>query len=99
METVLRLAEDLVPYVIRGDKRITLRKGHREFGPEVEIAGYTAVVDSVEYFKLKDVPLEVLNDDGFENHDDALQGMKRFYPDITMETEMTAIRFHLPQLL
>jgi len=94
-ETTVRLAEDLIPSMLSGQKRVTIRKGIRDFAPEIEIAGYAAIVDSVEYFQLEAVPFEVFISDGFTSFTDVLVGMERFYPDINPQTSVTVLRFHL----
>ena len=97
MERIVRLAEDLIPAMLSGDKQVTIRKGVREYEPEIEIAGYPAVVDSVEHYQLEAVPFEILLSDGFESFTDTLVRMERFYPDITAETMVTVLRFHLKE--
>lgn len=94
-ETELRLAEDLIPHILDGSKKVTLRKGYRDFTENITIAGYPAVVESVSHYLLETCPLEVLQDDGFEDVKDAIEGMKRHYPDITGKTPVTVVRFHL----
>jgi hypothetical protein len=94
-ETSVRLAEDLIPAMVAGKKTVTIRKGKREFAPEIDIAGYPAIADSVEYYTLSTCPLDVLVNDGFHSFQDTVDSMKRFYPDITPDTEVTVLRFHL----
>jgi len=94
-ETTLRLADDLIDGILDGSKRVTLRKGYRDFTENITIAGYPAVVESVKHYTLETCPLEVLQDDGFQDVDDAIQGMMRHYPDITGKSPVTVVRFHL----
>lgn len=95
METSIRLHEDLIPSMLSGAKQVTIRKGIREFSPEITIAEYPAVVDSVEYYTLKECPLEVLVSDGFTSFHHVMESMKIYYPDITPDTEVSVIKFHL----
>jgi hypothetical protein len=97
VEKEVKLAEDLIPSMLSGAKKVTIRKGIREFAPEIEIAGYPAIVDSVEHYQLEAVPFEILMSDGFVSFTDTLVRMERFYPDITAETVVTVLRFHLKE--
>ena len=97
----LTLFEDVFDALATG-KTTTIRKGR------IDIALGTLLFESTErkrqelvtvkmvYFCfLKDV-LEVdLRNDGFKNHTDMSKKMKRFYPDITLHTEVTVIKFML----
>jgi hypothetical protein len=95
LESIVKLADDLIPSMLSGAKKVTIRKGTREYAPEIEIAGYPAVVDSVEHYPLGAVPFEILLSDGFVSFTDTLERLARFYPDITFETMVTVLRFHL----
>jgi len=95
IEKTLRLAEDLIPLLQSGEKLVTIRKGLRLFGSTVEIEGHLAAVDCVEHSTIAKCPLKVLKDDGFKSRKDAVTKMKRFYPDITKNTDITIVRFHL----
>lgn len=95
METSIRLADDLIPAMLSGSKTVTIRKGKREFADEIEIAGHAAQVKTVEYYSLETCPLDVLLADGFHSFKDVVDGMKRFYPDITPDSDVTVVRFAL----
>jgi len=95
----LILAEDIFDQLETG-KRTTIRKGRRSINlDELEFESLTEkrkavyYARMVYYCKLKDVLESDLINDGFENHADLLDKMKRFYPDLTDETELTVIRF------
>jgi hypothetical protein len=95
IETTLRLAEDLIPLLESGQKLVTIRKGKRQFGAFVTIEGKEAAIDQVEHSTINSCSLQVLKDDGFVSRKDAIKKMKRFYPDITGDTDITIVRFHL----
>lgn len=95
IEKELRLADDLIPNLVSGEKLVTIRKGKRSFGSTVRIAGYLAAVDLVQYWTLNTVPFAILKADGFKSREDAIEGMKRFYPDLTGDTDITIVEFHL----
>ena len=50
-------------------------------------------VYQVVHIYLKLVPDPVAQDDGFEDAEDMYEGMKRFYPDLTPDDEVTIIYF------
>lgn len=98
---VLKLADDLFGPLREGKKLTTIRKGRRDVllgalrfdGAEDESLTEVVNVTSVTFTTLAGVAKEVLWSDGFDDHDDALEQMKRFYPDIKLSTEVTVIDF------
>ena len=50
-------------------------------------------VKEVYYCFLKNVKLDDVIKDGFRNHQDMADQMKRFYPDITLDIEVTVVKF------
>lgn len=95
IEKELRLAEDLIPSLVFGEKLVTIRKGKRMFGSTVRIAGHLAAVDLVQHSTINSCSLKILKNDGFKSRKDAVEKMKRFYPDITGDTDITIVEFHL----
>lgn len=98
---VLKLADDLFGPIRSAEKLTTIRKGRRDValgdlrfeGATDESLSEVVNVTSVIFTTLAGVSKAVLESDGFEDHDDALEQMKRFYPDITLNTEVTVIDF------
>ena len=93
----LILAEDVFDALKTG-KTCTIRKGRRDIklGKLLlesldEKRTETVMVNTVIFTELLMIPFRYLSNDGFKNHDDMCEKMKRFYPDITMETECTVI--------
>jgi hypothetical protein len=95
METELKLADDLIPAMIAGTKCVTIRKGRREFAQQVTIAGHACQVESVEHYTMSTCPLHILKEDGFTSRRDAIDQMKRFYPDLDKSTDITVVHFRL----
>jgi hypothetical protein len=54
-------------------------------------------VTKVVYVKMRDVTDAEAQEDGFDNAAHMLLGMKRFYPDLTSESEMSFIYFDVPE--
>lgn len=94
-ESELKLHPSLIPGLLSGEKEITIRAGERDFEENITIAGYPAAVDAVFRQSLIDTPLVDLFDDGFESFRDALESLQAFYPDLTPESMVTVVRFHL----
>lgn len=96
---VLTLFEDIFDALALG-KLTTIRKGRLIIEPgsllfeSVESKRQEVVrVVHVQYCKLADVPLLDLQNDGFKDHLDMAEKMKRFYPAITLEDEITLVKF------
>lgn len=94
-ESVLRMSPDLMEDVLSGEKNVTIRYGTREFEKDITIEGHAAEVMEYRHYKLIDVPLEYLMIDGFETFGDALRCLKKFYPTITPESDVTVVEFEL----
>lgn len=99
----LLLAEDVFDGLEKG-KRTTIRQGRRhiELGgllfESTEVKRHKVVsVISVHYCRLANVYIGDLTNDGFKDHNDMWEQMKRFYPDITFDTEVTVIKFAHPK--
>jgi len=95
----LTLFEDVFDLLASG-KAATIRKGRilitssdLLFQSTEEKRELTVSVKEVYYCQLKDVNLEDVLNDGFKNHQDMAEKMERFYPDITLDTEVTVVKF------
>ena len=98
--TELKMASDLMPSVKNGTKRITVRTGIRDImlhktllieNAENAEDTHTVVPKVIVFSTLGKIPLNFLLEDGFESHQDAVEKMKRFYPNITLFSDITAI--------
>lgn len=95
----LILAEDIYDMLKKG-KETTIRKGRRDIAlgkllfESIDEKRYRMVnVLMVYYCKLSNVFISDVTNDGFKNHNDMWYQMKRFYPDITFDSEVTVIKF------
>ncbi|MDH5367657.1 MAG: hypothetical protein OEW67_11750 [Cyclobacteriaceae bacterium] len=95
----LTLYEDVFDALDTG-KTTTIRKGRISISLGELLLQSTALkreetvlVKMVYFCLLKDVMQDDIINDGFDDHDDMSEKMKRFYPDITLETEVTVVRF------
>lgn len=102
MQTLF-LKEELFELLDCG-KNVTIRKGYKEIklgelkllSPvEGDEHSMKRIVDvtHVLYSKANDIPIGLVNDDGFFNHDDMIEKMKEFYPDFNENTECTVLLF------
>lgn len=81
-------------------KAITIREGHRDYRPGpvmlcCHLAPWAVMADitDVRHCALREVTQEEYEDDGFHSQDDLLQGMQRFYPNMTLDSPVTVIRW------
>jgi len=87
---------------LRLTKTVTIRKGRKdvklgllEFHNIESVAVELVNIESVQYCKLKYVSSEDLLCDGMISTCHAVSKLIQFYPDITPETEVTAIKFKI----
>ena len=84
---------EYIPYIIDGHKRVTIRNNPRTYvvGKPVmlccHIANFCVMADVTEsyYCPLRDVKIEDLRADGFTDAEHALEVLKGFYPDLTIQ--------------
>lgn len=95
----LMLAEDVFDALVDG-KDVTIRKGRRDiqlgellFESVDEHRKQIVNVKMVVYCNLDFIPEDFVWSDGFDSHEDMEEKMKRFYPDITADTECTVVVF------
>ncbi len=102
----LKLADDLMPYVLDGNKRVTVRKGKRDIVEGKLLLEATdgtqpsMIVDvkRVVVRPLWNVPLWAVHGEGLTGWDDLMECLVRFYPDVTEDTEVTSIEFEFVSL-
>ncbi len=94
----LLIADDLMPLIKSGKKKITIRKGRRDvelgkllFTSSDEIQMVEVV--EVRYLRVSGVSEEICKQDGFYGWVDFYEGMKRFYPDLDVSEECTIVFF------
>jgi hypothetical protein len=81
-------------------KQVTIREGHRDYtcGPAMiccHIDPWAVMVDitSVRHTVLNDLEKDELKEDGFTDHQHALESLKSFYPNLTEDSEVTVVRW------
>jgi len=86
--------------IFNGDKKVTIRNGNRDnfnAGEETIIQGSNwgcvVMITQVGHFTYKTIPEKVFLDDGFESREDMFEGMRVYYPEITIEDSYTFIRW------
>jgi hypothetical protein len=95
----LMLSHHLMPLAASGEKKGTSRRGRRNIalGPlvleDTDGIDDNIVVDviSVTYTKLKDIPQEIVESEGYQNLDELISVLKTFYPDCDLEDEFTVV--------
>jgi len=87
-------------HTIQDGKQCTIRKGYREI--KLEPLGFylinedqhiTVNVTQVIHCIVKELPMEYVKKDDFQDRHDLINQLKQFYLDINEETEITAIVF------
>jgi hypothetical protein len=98
----LDFGEGFVELLESGQKQITIRRGRRDFRPDDWVEGICAEGDrfilqvtGCEVTTALDISEEDLRDDGFCDLDDFFAGMRKFYPNLSEEDEITVIRFEV----
>ena len=96
----LKLADDLWPSLVSGDKTVTIRAGHRaiargELVFEAVNSGerFPVTVVSVTHKKLGMLTDAEAQKDGAANAAEMELAMSRFYPDIDGESDITIIEY------
>jgi len=88
--------------ILEGRKKITIREGYREgYDPGrlvmlcCEKDPWCVMADIVEvrHCTLAEVTPEELEADGFGDHEDMWEGMRRFYPGLDWDSPVTVIRW------
>jgi hypothetical protein len=97
---MLKMADDLIQPIKDGLKTVTIRNGRREITEgllSIESVSGTEIltvnVKRVEVEPLKAVSFWALRGEGLIDLEGLLEVMLRFYPNITEDSEVTAIEF------
>jgi hypothetical protein len=98
----IRFSAGYVDLIRSGRKKITFRAGRRKFRPGEIVEGKCAEgvilllrITGCETKPLKDVTEDEARTDLFESREVVLEGMRKFYPEMTWETEISLIRFEM----
>ncbi len=83
-----------------GTKTITIREGHRDYrGGPVMLSCHLvpwavqADITDVRHCTLREVTREEWEDDGFVSQEDLLAQMRRYYKNLTLDSDVTVIRW------
>jgi hypothetical protein len=98
----IRFSAGACEQIRTGRKRITFRAGRRRFPSGEIVEGRCAEgvvlplrITGCVTKALREVTEEEAREDLFESREVVLEGMRRFYPAMTWETEITLIRFEM----
>jgi hypothetical protein len=99
----MRLADDVYMWddALRRKKKISIRMGHHDYHPGPVILCSInlglcaeAMITSVLHTSLAEVPIRDIKDNSYGDHQDAIEGLRRFYPTIQMDSPVTVIRWN-----
>lgn len=100
LQAILIAGEKMKEEVLNGTKKITIREGIRDYtlGPVIlccHILNWATMrnITDVSYKKLNDITEEEYKADGFNSQEDMVEGLKEFYPNITLESDITIVRW------
>lgn len=100
LQGILIAGEEMRDATLAGRKCITIREGHRDYtlGPVLlgcHILNWATMGEIIEvrHTILERVSRDELKDDGFLNWTDAILGLKKFYPNIDLDSDVTVIRW------
>lgn len=87
--------------IVSGTKTITIREGHRDYRPgqtvmlccHLEPWAVMANITEVRHCLLGEVTKKEMEADGFTDHEDMLNGMRRYYPSLGYSSPVTVIRW------
>jgi hypothetical protein len=95
LETSLKIDAGITRDLLSGVRRATIRRGTRHFAKNITIHGYSAEVQKVTHTTLLHTPFSYLQEKGFKNLFQALMGLQKYYPGITLHDPITIIEFRL----
>jgi len=97
----LRFKEEYLERVLRGEKRVTIRRGIVHVTRQLvyvvccdKIFG-EAIIDKVEYTKLNSINSYIMRQEGVSNMEELLNEIKKLYPNIKLNDNITIIYFTL----
>lgn len=86
--------------IMVGKKRITIREGHRDYRPGIVMICcpdvpwiVQATIVDVKHTVLSKVTKEEWEADGYENQEQMLSDLTKYYPAITKESDVTVIKW------
>lgn len=98
--TALLLAEELIEDTESGHKTVTIRQGHRDYQPGKvifacpEVGWSTAKeITEVKHTTPRCCEKQDYRDEGWKSRKNMVEDIQRFYPKLTMDSQITVIRF------
>jgi len=98
----LLLAPDNAAWLatVEGRKPVTIRQGHRDYRPglvmiccDIANRAVKATITKVRHVTVRQVTADECRLDGFTGRADMLAGLRRFYPDMTLDSPVTVIHY------
>jgi hypothetical protein len=98
----LKLDDELMEWVWAGEKNGTSRLGKREIelddllltATNGTVGDIVVTVKSVTYTKLKDIPMSIINSEGYKSLEELTTTLLKFYPDIKGDDLFTIIEWY-----
>jgi uncharacterized protein YqfB (UPF0267 family) len=98
----LFFAREFMPQIRSGKKQITIRQGTRNYRPGQRVIakcsdeeGVLIEITECKQLPLREVPQQDLRDDNLQSTEHALQSLRRWYSDLTLDSTVSVIRFRL----
>ena len=100
LQAILIAGERQKNLVEQKQKKITIREGLRDYELGIAILcchilnwATKVEITSVTHTKFSEVSLDDLELDGFNNHEEGLESLKRYYPNFNLNSEVTIIKW------
>lgn len=100
LQGLLMATEEMRDAVLANKKKITIRQGHRDYTPGPVLIGCHILnwavvrhITDVRHTTLDRVTEEECKADGCENHQELLDLLKQFYPELGSYSQVTVIRW------
>lgn len=98
---LLLAGEDMWERAIDGTKRISIREGHRDYRVHetlmicchIRDSAFMATVIEVKHCLLREVTEEEYEADGFTSQSEMLSRLRTFYPNLTLDSAATVLRW------
>ena len=93
--------EEMWERALDGRKRISIREGHRDYRVHetlmvcchIRDSAFMATVTGVRHCLLREVTQEECAADGFDSQAALLAGLQAFYPNLTLDSAVTVLRW------
>jgi len=100
LQAILIAGEEMKEQVLNGTKNITIREGYRNYDFDNVLIGCHLLnwatmkkITKLRFIALKDATKEEYQEDGFETQEDLLKGLQKFYPNITLDSDVTVVKW------